>query len=129
MQKGFPDQSSTAVASTLRLPARKESEVIKFLVTVYENTKRGAETWGFHESPSYPHMYCFLAWRERMESRTEKILRWNTNVIGDFLSLGSVSYECHQYEFLRDHNVTKGWRDFFQRESHQRVLRESRCFT
>ena len=58
-----------------------------------------------------------------MESRTEKILRWNTNVIGDFLSLGSVSYECHQYEFLRDHNVTKGWCDFFQRESHQQVLR------
>jgi hypothetical protein len=27
--------------------------------------KRGVETWGFHESPSYPHMmYCFLAWRE-----------------------------------------------------------------
>jgi len=24
--------------------------------------------WGFHESPSYPHMYCFLAWRERIES-------------------------------------------------------------
>ncbi len=22
------------------------------------------ETWGFHVSPSYPHMYCFLAWRE-----------------------------------------------------------------
>ena len=31
-------------------------------------SKRGAETWGFHESPSYPHMYCFLAWRERIES-------------------------------------------------------------
>ena len=29
---------------------------------------RGAETWGFHESPSYPNMYCFLAWRERIES-------------------------------------------------------------
>jgi len=27
--------------------------------------KRGAETWGFHESPSYPHMYCFLVWMER----------------------------------------------------------------
>jgi hypothetical protein len=26
---------------------------------------RGAETWGFHESPSYPHMYCFLVWMER----------------------------------------------------------------
>ncbi len=26
---------------------------------------RGAETWGFHESPSYPHKYCFLVWMER----------------------------------------------------------------
>jgi hypothetical protein len=54
-----------------------------------------------------------------MESSTEKTLRWNTIVIGDFLNLGSVSYECRQYQFLRDDNVTKGWRDFFQRESHQ----------
>jgi hypothetical protein len=76
---------------------------------------RGAETWGFHESPSYPHMYCFLAWRERMESSTEKTVRWNTILIGDFLNLGSVSHECRQYQFLRDDNVTKGWRDFFQR--------------
>ncbi len=59
--------------------------------------RRGAETWGFHESPSYPHMYCFLAWRERMESSTEKTLRWNKIVIGDFLNLGSVSCECLQY--------------------------------
>ena len=29
---------------------------------------RGAETWGFHESPSYSHKYDFLAWRERLES-------------------------------------------------------------
>ncbi len=27
--------------------------------------ERGAETWGFHESPSYPHKYCFLVWMER----------------------------------------------------------------
>jgi hypothetical protein len=28
--------------------------------------QRGAETcWGFHESPIYPHMYCFLVWMER----------------------------------------------------------------
>ncbi len=31
-------------------------------------------------------------WRERMESRTEKTLRWNTIVIGDFLNLGGVSH-------------------------------------
>ncbi len=54
-----------------------------------------------------------------MESSTEKTLRWNTIVIGDFLNLGSVSHECRQYQFLRDDNVTKGLRDFFQRESHQ----------
>ncbi len=64
-----------------------------------------------------------------MESSTVKTLRWNTIVIGDFLNLGSVSYECCQYQFLRHDNVTKGWRDFFQQESHQRVLRESRSFT
>ncbi len=56
-----------------------------------------------------------------MESSTEKTLRWNTIVIGDFLNLGSVSHECHQYQFLRDDNVTKGWREFFQRKSHQQV--------
>jgi hypothetical protein len=77
-------------------------------------SRRGAKTWGFHESPTYPHMYCFLAWRERMESSTEKTLRWNTIVIGDFLNLGSVSHECRQYQFLHDDNVTKGWRNFFQ---------------
>jgi hypothetical protein len=48
----------------------------------------------------------------------------HTIVIGDFLNLGSVSHECCQYQFLCDDNVTKGWRDFFQRESHQRVLRD-----
>jgi hypothetical protein len=56
-----------------------------------------------------------------MESSTEKTLCWNTIVINNFLSLGSVSHKCHQYQFLRDDNVTQGWRDFFQRESHQRV--------
>ncbi len=64
-----------------------------------------------------------------MESSTEKTLRWNTIVIGDFLNLGSVSHNCRQYQFLRHDNVTKGWRNFFQRESHQRVLGESRSFT
>ena len=54
-----------------------------------------------------------------MESSTEKTLRWNTIVIGDFLNLGGVSHECRQYQFLRDDNVTKGCRNFFQRESHQ----------
>ncbi len=49
-----------------------------------------------------------------MESRTEKTLRWNTIVISDFLNLGSVSHECRKYQFLRDDNVTKGLRDFFQ---------------
>ena len=68
-------------------------------------------------------------WRERMESCTEKTLRWNTIVIGDFLNLGGVSHECRQYQFLRDDNVTKGCRNFFQRESHQRVFRDSRSFT
>ena len=64
-----------------------------------------------------------------MESCTEKTLCWNTIVIGDFLNLGSVSHECHQYQFLRHDDVTKGWHNFFQRESHQRVLRESLSFT
>ncbi len=64
-----------------------------------------------------------------MESSTEKTLRWNTIVIGDFLNLGSVSHECRQYQFLCDDNVTKGWHNFFQRESHQRVLHESHSFT
>ena len=68
-------------------------------------------------------------WRERMESCTEKTLRWNTIVIGDFLNLGGVSHECRQYQFLRYYNVTKGCRNFFQRESHQRVFRDSRSFT
>ncbi len=63
-----------------------------------------------------------------MESSPVKTLRWNTIVNGDFLNLGSVSHECLQYQFLRDDNVTKGWNDFFQRESHQRVLCESRSF-
>ncbi len=63
-----------------------------------------------------------------MESSTEKTFRWNTIVIGDFLNLGGVSHECRKYEFLRDDNVTKGCCNFFQRESHQQVLRESRSF-
>ncbi len=63
-----------------------------------------------------------------MESSTEKTLHWNTIVISDFLNLGGVSRECHQYQFLREDNVTKGCRNFFQRESQQRVLRESRSF-
>ncbi len=54
-----------------------------------------------------------------MESCTEKTLQWNTIVIGAILNLGSVSHECTQYQFLHDDNVTKGWREFFQRESHQ----------
>ena len=68
-------------------------------------------------------------WRERMESCTEKTLRWNTIVIGDFLNLGGVSHECRQYQFLRYDNVTKGCRNFFQRESHQRAFRDSRSLT
>ena len=52
-------------------------------------------------------------WRERMESSTEKTLRWNTIVIGDFLNLGGVSHECRQYQFLRSYNVTKGRRVSF----------------
>ncbi len=91
-------------------------------------TKRAAESWVFHESPVYPHMYCFLAWKERMESSTEKTLCSNTIVIGDFLNLGSVSLECRQYQFLCHDNVTKGWRNFFQWESHQRVFDESCSF-
>jgi hypothetical protein len=63
-----------------------------------------------------------------MESSTEKTLHWNTIVIGDFLNLGSVSHEYRLYKFLRHDNVTKGWCDFFQRESHQRVFDESRSF-
>jgi hypothetical protein len=34
------------------------------LVTFGEGRKPGG-AWGFHESPSYPHMYCFLVWMER----------------------------------------------------------------
>ncbi len=64
-----------------------------------------------------------------MEYSTEKTLRWNTIEIGDFLNLGSVSHECRQYQFLCNDNVTKGWCDFFQQESHKQVLRESRSFT
>ncbi len=56
-------------------------------------------------------------WRERMES------------CGDFLNLGGVSHECRQYQFLRYDNVTKGCRNFFRQESHQRVFRDSRSFT
>jgi hypothetical protein len=63
-----------------------------------------------------------------MESSTEKTLRWNTIVIGDFLNLGGVSHERRKYQFLHDDNVTKGCPNFFQRENHQRVLRESRSF-
>ncbi len=64
-----------------------------------------------------------------MESCTEKTLRWNTIIIGDFLNLGGVSHECRQYQFLRYDNVTKGRRNFFQRESLQRVFRDSCRFT
>ena len=64
-----------------------------------------------------------------MESSTEKTLRWNTIVIGDFLNLGNVSHECRQNQFLHYDNVTTGCRNFFQRESHQRVFRDSRSFT
>jgi hypothetical protein len=74
-------------------------------------------------------MYRFLAWRERMETSTEKTLCWNSILVGDFLNLGSVSHECRHYQFLHDDNVTKGWRDFFQQESHQQVLHESHSFT
>ena len=56
-----------------------------------------------------------------MESSTEKTLRWNNIIIGNFLNLGSVSCEFFQYQFLRDDNVTQGWHNFFQQESHQRV--------
>ncbi len=64
-----------------------------------------------------------------MESSTEKTLHWNTIKISDFLNLGSVSHECHQYQFLRHDNVTKGWRDFFQLESHQQVFDDSHSFS
>jgi hypothetical protein len=63
-----------------------------------------------------------------MESSTEKTLRWNSIVIDDFLNLDSVSHECCSYQFLRDDKVIKGWCDFFQQESHQLVLCESRSF-
>jgi hypothetical protein len=49
----------------------KYNDKAKFSVLIngWETSiRRGAETWGFHESSSYPHMYCFLAWRERIES-------------------------------------------------------------
>jgi hypothetical protein len=59
-----------------------------------------------------------------MESITEKTLRWNLTVIGNFLHLGSVSHESRPYKFLLDDYVTKGWRDFFQQESHQQVFEE-----
>ena len=64
-----------------------------------------------------------------MESSAEKTLHWNTIVIGDFLNLGSVSHECCQYRFLHHDNVTKGWHDFYQQESHQQVFDESHSFS
>jgi hypothetical protein len=69
-----------------------------------------------------------------MESSTEKTLRWNTIVIGDFLNLGSVSHECHRYQFLRDNNVTKVGAISFNEKVisefnvNHVVLRESRSF-
>ncbi len=63
-----------------------------------------------------------------MESITEKTPRWNLRVIIDFLNLGRVSHEYHQYKFLRSVNVDKGRHDFFQQESHQRVFCESCSF-
>ena len=52
-----------------------------------------AETLGFHESPSYPKIRV-KGYSERMESITEKTLRWNLRVIVDFLNLGSVPHVC-----------------------------------
>jgi hypothetical protein len=46
-----------------------------------------------------------------------------------FLNLGCVCHENDDNQFLCDENVTKGRRDLFQRESHQRVFNESRSFT
>jgi hypothetical protein len=52
----------------------------KFIATLnqYENSsyvdvclrgvREGRKPGAFMLSPSYPHMYCFLAWRERIES-------------------------------------------------------------
>ncbi len=50
------------IKNTLRIIAASEGD------EGGEFIARGAETWGFHESQSYPNMYCFLAWRERIES-------------------------------------------------------------
>ena len=55
------------------------------IASIHSPDKRGAETWGFHESPSYPNMYCFLAWRERTEF-THKTHHVGTEIILSIIS-------------------------------------------
>jgi hypothetical protein len=64
-------------------------------ISTKKSVKKIAIFFGSGRMGSFPA----TSWRERMESSTEKTLRWNTIVMGDFLS---VSHECHQYQFLRD---------------------------
>ncbi len=54
--------------------------------------REGRKPGVFHESPSYPLMYCFLAWRERIES-THKTHHVEPNYNQLFLNLGCVSHE------------------------------------
>ncbi len=137
LEKLPADQRLEVTKRSLNRPKQYKSRVAWPITITHSEALfwRGAETWGLHESPSYPHMYCFLAWRERMESSTEKILRWNTIVIGDFLNLGSVSHECRQYQFLRYDNVSKVCMNFFNEKVISKfyvnhvVLRESRSFS
>ncbi len=77
---------------------------------------RGAETWGFHESPSYPHMYCFLVWMERKNGilyRKDSTLEHNCNRWFSQFRRCFSWMECRQYQFLRYYNVTKGRRVSF----------------
>ncbi len=57
--------------------------------------REGRKPWVFMNPRVIPTCIAFWSgWRERMESCTEKTLRWNMIVIGDFLNLGGVSHEC-----------------------------------
>jgi hypothetical protein len=64
------------------------------LGTILNSERGGNLAWGFHESPSYPHMYCFLACRERIESYYRKYTALELYSNRGFLNLGRLSHEC-----------------------------------
>jgi hypothetical protein len=71
----------------IRMAIKMASEAAAFILLLII-CWRGAETWGFHESPSYPNMYCFLAWRERIESthKTHHVGTKKLSIISQFRS-------------------------------------------